>query len=97
MRSSRHQAREVRHIDQIERADFVRNLTHAGEVDDPRISAAAANNQLRALRRGDLFQVVVINRLRFPSHAVGNYFVSLAGEIQRMSMREVSAVSEIQT
>ena len=97
MRSACHQSGEVRHIDQIERANFVRNLTHAGEVDDPRISAAAANNQLRALRRGDLFQVVVINRLRFPGHPIGNYFVSLAGEIKRMSMGEVTAVSEIQT
>jgi hypothetical protein len=56
MRSTRHQSREMRHVDQIERADLVRNLAHAGEIDDPRIRAAAANNQLRTLRRGDLFQ-----------------------------------------
>jgi hypothetical protein len=96
MRSARDQSREVRHVDQIERANFVRNLAHAGEIDDPRISAAAANNQLRALRRGDLFQIVVIDRLRFPGHAVRNDLVSLAGKIQRMPMREVAAMSQIQ-
>jgi len=97
MCSTRHQSRKMRHIHKKERADFVRNLAHAGEIDDPRIRAAAADNQLRTLRRGDLFQVIVVDGLGFLGYAVRNDLVCLAGEIERMPMREVPAMSKIQT
>ncbi len=41
-------------------------------------------------------QLVVVDGLGFLGYAVGNDLVGLAGEIQRMAMREVSAVSEVQ-
>src|SRR5208282_1802425 len=96
MRSARHQSGKVRHIDEVERTDFIRNLPHASKIDDPRIRAAAANNQLRTLRRSDPFQFVVIDGLGFFGYAVRNDLVSLAREIQRMSMGEVSAMRQVQ-
>ena len=88
---------KVRHVDQVDRAHFVGNLPHAGEVDDARISAAAADDQLRPLALGNLLQLVVIDGLGFFGNAVGNDLVGLAGEVQRMSVRKVTAVREIQS
>ncbi len=96
MRASGNQSGEVRHVDQVQRANFVGDLAHAREVDDARIRAAAADDQLRPLALGNLFQLVVIDGLGFFGHAVGNDLVGLAGEVQRMSVREVSAVRQVQ-
>ena len=43
---------------------------HAGEIDDPRICAATANNQLRMLALGDLLEFVVVDRFGVLGHAV---------------------------
>ena len=96
MRSTGHQSREVRHIHKKERANFICDLTHAGEINNPRISAAAANNQPRTLRHGDFFQVIIVDRLGLLRHAVGNDLVGLAREIQRVPMRQVAAMGQIQ-
>src|SRR6185312_3805178 len=66
------------------------------KVNNPRIGAAPADDQLGALALGQLFQFVVINSFGFASHAVGNDFVGLAGKIQVVSMGEVAAVSQVQ-
>ena len=87
---------EVRHVDEKERAHFVGNLAHARKVDDARIGAAAANDQLRAFLLGDLFELVVVDRLGFFGDAVGNDLVRLAGKIQMMPVREVPAMREVQ-
>ena len=97
MRAAGDQSGEVRHVDQVDRAHFVGNLAHAREVDDARIGAAAADDQLRPLALGNLLQLVVIDGLGFFGHAVGNDLVGLAGEVQRMSVRQVAAVREIQS
>ena len=96
MRAARDQSRKVRHVDQIERANFVGNLPHAGEVDDPRIRAAAADDQLWAFFLGELFQLVVVNRFGFFRDAVRNDLVGLAGKIQMMPVREVAAMRQVQ-
>ena len=96
MRAAGNQSGEVRHIDQVDRANFVGDLPHAREVDDARIGAAAADDQLGPLAFGDLLQLVVVDGLGFARHAVGNDLVGLAGEVQRMSVREMPAVGEVQ-
>ena len=97
MHAARNQSGEVRHVHQVERADFVGNLPHAREINDSRIGAAAADDHLGALFFGKLFQVVVIDGLGFLGHAVGNDAISLAGEIQVMPVSEVSAMRQVQT
>ena len=96
MRSARHQSRKVRHVDQKQRANFIRNLPHAREIDDARIRASPANNQLRLFFLGKLLQLIVIDRLGFLGHAIRNDLVSLARKIQMMAVREMSAMRQIQ-
>ena len=96
MRAAGDQSREMRHVDQKERADFVGDLAHAGEVDGARISAASANDQLRTLLLGQLFECIVVDRFRFFGHAVRNDLVGLAGKIEMMPVREVPAMRQVQ-
>src|SRR5271157_1952134 len=97
MRASSDQSGEVRHVNQVQRANFVGNLAHAREIDEPRIGAAAADDQLWPLALSDLLQIVVINGLGFLGHAVGNDLVGLAGKIQWMAVRQMPAVREVQS
>ena len=75
MRAARNQSGKMRHIDQVKRANFVRNLPHAGEINDPRIGAAAADDELRAFFFCNLLQFVVVDGFSFFGHAVRNNFV----------------------
>ena len=52
MDAGRHEAREVRHVDQQHGADRIRDLAHAAEIDDARIGAAAADDHLRPVLGG---------------------------------------------
>src|SRR5664279_5980988 len=97
MGSSGDQSSEVRHVNQVERAHFIGDLAHASEIDEPRIGAAATDDEFRLLTLSDLLQIVVIDGLGFLGHAVGNDLVRLAGKVQRMAVREVSAVGEVQS
>ena len=97
MHSARHQSRKVRHVDQVKRADFVCNLSHARKIDDPRIRAAAANDQFRTFLFRDPLQFVVIDRLGFFRDTVGNDLVGLSGKIQMMPVRKVSAMRKVQS
>ena len=59
--AARHQPGDVRHVEDVHRAYFVGYLPHAGEVPQPRISAAAADDGLGPLALGCSFQVVVVD------------------------------------
>ena len=72
MHASGNQSGEMRHVDQVERADFVGDLPHAGKIDDARIGAAPADDQLRTLLLGQLLQFVVVDGFGFFGHAVRN-------------------------
>lgn len=61
----RHKPGKVRHVDEVECTNLVRNLPHAGEVNNPRISAAPADNQLRSFLLREFFQFVIVDRLGF--------------------------------
>ena len=97
MHAASNQAGEVRHVHQVQRAHFIGDLPHALKINEARIRAAATNDQLRLLALSDLLQFVIINRLFFFGHAIGDNAVSLAGEIQMMSMREMTAMRQVQT
>ena len=96
MRASRNQSGEVRHVDHEEGADLVGNRAHAGEVDDARIRAATADNQLGMLALGDLLELVVVDGFGILGDAVGNNPICLAGKVKLMPMREVAAMREVQ-
>src|SRR5438128_5143291 len=46
MHPASYQSGKMRHVDQIESANFIRDLPHAREINDSWICAAPANNQL---------------------------------------------------
>src|SRR6185503_3774697 len=79
-----HESGKMRHVYQVERANFVGDLAHAGEVNDPRIRAAAADDQLRTLALGNLLKIVVVDSFGFLGDAVRNDLVGFAGKIQMM-------------
>jgi hypothetical protein len=86
----------VRHIDHQPGADFVRDLAHAGKINYTRIGAATADNHFGALPHSNLLHFIVIDGFCVLAHSVRNDFVHLAGEIERVSVREMSAVSKVQ-
>src|SRR6202034_1540556 len=96
MRAASDESSEVRHVDEVEGADFIGNLAHACEVDGTGIRAASANDQFRTFLLGQLFEGVVVDGFRVCGHAVRNDLVSLPREIEMMSVREVAAVSEVE-
>jgi hypothetical protein len=91
-----HQTGKVRHVHQVDCSDLVGDLAHPGKINNPRVGAAAADDQLRAFLLGELFQVVVIDGFSFLGHAVGDNAIGLAGKIQMMTMSKVSAMSEVE-
>src|SRR5579864_5771120 len=95
MHTTRDQSGKVRHVDQIQRADFVRDLPHAGEINDPRIGAPSSDDELGLLLLGELFQLVVVDGLRFFGDAVRNDLVSLARKIEVMSMSKMATMRQI--
>ena len=97
MHAARNQSGEMRHVDQVERAHFVGDLAHAGKINDSRIGAASADDQLGAFFLGQLLQIVVVDGLSFLGHAIGNDAVGLAGKIQMMAVGEMSAMRQIQS
>ena len=95
MRTSGHQSGEMGHIDKIERTHFVRDLPHAGKINDSRVSAASTDNQLRSFLVRQPFQIIIVNGLSFLGHSIRNDAISLAREIQMMAVGEVASVREV--
>ena len=67
------------------------------EIEDARVSAASGNNQLRLVLVRQTLQLVIIDAFVFPSHVVRNDFVSLAREIQGMTVGQMAPVRQVQT
>src|SRR5512147_152990 len=88
---------EVCHIHHEDCANFVGDLPHAGEVDDAWIGTAAAHNQLGMFALGDLLEFVVVDGFCVFGYAVGNDLVSLAAEVQVMTVSEVSAMRQVKS
>src|SRR5437868_12972496 len=77
------------------RANAARNLANAFKVERSRIRRRATHKQLWTMRLGELLQFVVIDLLRLSRHAVIGDFVTKPRKIERMTMREVSAMRQI--
>ncbi len=95
MHPARHQSGEVRHVHQQQGAGGVGDGPDAGEVDHPRIRAAAGDNHLRLMLLGQALHLVVVQRLGVLLHPVRKHLVRLARKVKLMSMREVSAVGQV--
>ena len=90
-----HQSRDVRHVHEEQRAHRARDFRHAREIDDARIGARARDDHFRLVLVRQAVEFVVIDRLGFLAHAVGNELVHLAGKIERMPVRQVPAVRQV--
>ena len=95
MESRGHQSRDVRHIDHQERAAFFGDSGEALKIQDARIGAGAGDNQLWLMFRRKRFELIVVNGFSVLAHTVRNDLVHLAGKIQRMPVRQVSAVGQV--
>src|SRR5204863_109402 len=87
--------RDVRDVGHHQRADAVRDLANALEVDHPRIRRRSADDHPRLVLLGRLRHIVVVDQLILFAHAVRDDFEIAAAVRQRMSVREVSAVREV--
>src|ERR1700733_16018818 len=96
MRAASDESSEVRHVDEVEGADFISNLAHACEINGTGIRAPSANDQFRTFLLGQLFEGVVVDGFRFLGDAVRNDLVSLPREIEMMAVREVAAVGKVE-
>src|SRR6185312_8440832 len=61
MDSGGHESGEVRHVDHENRADFVGDLSHARKVEDARIGAASADDDLGFFGDGNGLKLVVVD------------------------------------
>ena len=95
MESGRHQAGNVGDVRQQIGADFAGDFTHALEINDARIRAGAHGDHLRLVFARHGGELVVINPLVVPAHAVVDDLEKFAGEIRLVAMRQMSAVAQI--
>ncbi len=96
MGSTGDQAGEVGHIDHQEGSDLVGDGAHAGEVEDARVGAAAADDHLRLFAQGECFELVVVDGLGVFADLVADDSVELAGEVELVAVGEVAAVRQVE-
>jgi hypothetical protein len=91
----RNQSGDVGHVHDHLRADCLGDDGDAGEVDHTRIRARAHHDHLRRVLMRAAFELVVVDALVVLANAVGDDRVQLAGEVQRVAVREVAAMGQI--
>ena len=96
MHAAGDEAGEVRHVDDEQRAHLVGDLAHAGKVEDARIGAAAADDDLRLFSHGNRLEFVVVDDFGVLADRVGDDLVELAGEVELVAVGEMAAVGEIE-
>ena len=95
MRTTGHQTTDVSHVRNHHRPDLVGYLANPREVDEPRIGAGADHDHLRVVVSCQTLHFLVVDRLILLAHAVGHHLVEPAGEIERMAVRQVTAMGEV--
>src|SRR5580704_18448903 len=95
MYSRRYESSDVCHIDEEKTAAALGNFRDAREVDDSRIRTRPCDDHLGLMLAREPVDFVVIDCLRFLGHSIGDELVGLAGEIERMPVSKMPAVSEI--
>ena len=89
------EAGDVRHVDNHRRADRPCHSGDAGKVDLARVRAGAHHDHPRFVLEGEPLQLLVVDPFVVLAHAVRDDGIELAGEIERMSVRQVAAVSQV--
>jgi len=97
VRTTRHEACNVRHVEDVVRANLVGNLAHAYKIPLARISTGTADDDLGLFldRRG--LKLVIVNGFGVAAHVVERGPIELAAEAEPVTMRQVAAVREIET
>ena len=93
---ARDQTCEVRHVDHQVGPDRVSNGTHALKVPDTRVRRTTADDHLRVLALGQRFQLVVVDGLGVAADLVSGNAVQLAGKIELMAVRQVTAMCQVE-
>ncbi len=96
MCSARHQTGKVRHVHHQVGAHLVGDRAHPGKVEDARVRAASAHDHLRPLLHRQRLQLVIVDHLGILPHLVADDAVQLAREVELMTMRQVSAMRQVQ-
>ena len=91
----RHEPRDVGDVRHQERADLVGDRAEGGEVDGAGVGGRAALDQLRAMLAREVAQLVEVDLLPVPAHAVGHDLVELAREVDGAAVGQVAAVVEV--
>src|ERR1700743_555383 len=87
---------KMRHVDEQQRADLVGDRAHTRKVEDTRVRAAAANDELGAFALGRLFEQVIVNLLRVLAYAVRDHAIELAGEIELVPVGKMATVRQVE-
>uniref|UniRef100_E6PYW2 Uncharacterized protein n=1 Tax=mine drainage metagenome TaxID=410659 RepID=E6PYW2_9ZZZZ len=96
MRAASDEARDMGHVDEQERADFVSDLAHAGKVPDAGVGACSADDEARLFALGDGLEFVVVDGFGVFADGVEGGSILLAAEAELVAVGEVSAVSEVE-
>ena len=89
-----HQPGDVGHVDHQFRAHLVGDRPEGGEVDDARIGARADDDQLGPVLQSLRPHFVDVDAARLPGHPVVDERVAPAGEVDRQTVSEVTAVGQ---
>ena len=94
MRAAGDQTGEMRHVDHQIGADGIGDRAKPREVDDPRIGAAAGDDEARPMRLGLAFDLGEIDSAVLGAHAVGRGAEPFTRQIRRRAVRQVAAGGE---
>ena len=96
MRPAGDEAGDVRHIEDVHRADLVGDLAHAREIPQARICAGAADDDLGLFAHGDGFEFVVVDDFCVAPDSVKGRAVELAAEAQLVAVGKVAAMGQVE-
>ena len=85
----------MRHVGHDDGSDTIGRHAYAGKVDHARVRAGADDDQLRLALVSKTIEFVVVDALVLFAHTVRNDRVELTREVERMPVRQVSAVCQV--
>ena len=90
-----HEAGDVGHVGDDRRADRRADAGDPGKIDDPRIRARTHHDHLGLVLVREPLHLLVVDALVLFADAVRNDRIELAGEVERMTVRQMSAVRQV--